>query len=435
MTNSSNESTNLKKTLDNEVKAFANGLQYWAKYLAEKILQGITIKDEIIDDSYTFLLEEIKINPPIEKQTITIQYNLEDFSSYKKDLKFTNLTEVTGVNALKDNESIDFGPNLTIIYGSNGSGKSGYVRLLKKVFYSKSPEEILKNINIESGHKPVSANFKFITNGENINYKYPENLNQPEFDQFSVFDCQCILKHLDQRNEFEFRPTGLLFFAEFTDAIKRVEQKLNLNIANKYTSNDILPLFDGESEIKTLIQKLSSSTDVSNLKKYFPLNPEEIIEKKRIEKEYDELLLASKSKEKEIKTNENLINLFRVNKKDIETLNNYFSDSKLDEIQSAISDCIEKEAIAKKEGIESLRSTTIREIGSNEWKNFIIAAEKFAAKQKDTKTVYPESSDFCIFCHQPLSNAAIFRILNYWSFLKSQAEQNAKAANDKLQKY
>ena len=40
MTNSSNESTNLKKTLDNEVKAFANGLQYWAKYLAEKNITG-----------------------------------------------------------------------------------------------------------------------------------------------------------------------------------------------------------------------------------------------------------------------------------------------------------------------------------------------------------------------------------------------------------
>lgn len=434
MTSSTSDSSNSKKTLDNEVKAFANGLQYWAKFLAERILQGIEITDEIIKESYSYLLEEIKINPPTEKQQISIKYNLEEFSSYKKDLKFKNLSEVTGVNALLDNESIDFGPNLTIIYGSNGSGKSGYVRLLKKVFYSKAPEEILKNINLESGHKQLSAKFKFLANEEELAYKYPENENQPEYDQFSVFDCQCILKHLDQRNEFEFRPSGLRFFAEFTDAIKRVENKLNLDIANKSSSNDFASLFDGESEIKTFIQKLSSSTDTSNLKKYFPLSIEEKTEKKGIEKEYDELLLTTKSKEKEIKANETIIKLLRDNKKEFETLNSYFTESKLKEIQSAISDCIEKDAIAKKEGIESLKSTTIKEIGSEEWKTFIIAAEEFAEKQKDFNGTYPEPGDFCIFCHQPLSNAAIFRILDYWSFLKSQAEQSAKAANEKLKK-
>ena len=434
MTSLTNESAGSKKTLDNEVKAFASSLQYWAKFIADKILHGIEISDEIIEESYSYLLEEIKINPPMEKEQILIKYNPEESSSYKKDLKFKNLSEVTGVNALIENESIDFGPNLTLIFGSNGSGKSGYVRLLKKVFYSKAPEEILKNVKKESGHNPLSTKFKFQTDDKELVYSYPENENQPEYDQFSVFDCQCILKHLDQRNEFEFRPAGLRFFADFTDAIKRVEHKLNTDIATKATSNDFASLFDGDSEIKTLIQKLSSSTDTSILKKYFPLSPEEISEKKRVEKEYDELLLSSRGKEKEIKTNETIIKLLRDNKKEIETLNTFFTDHKLKEINSAISDCVEKDTIAKKEGIESLKSTTIKEIGSDEWRNFIIAAEEFSAQQKEHDATYPEPGDFCIFCHQPLSNAAIFRILNYWSFLKSQAEQNAKAANEKLQR-
>jgi energy-coupling factor transporter ATP-binding protein EcfA2 len=434
MTSLTNESAGSKKTLDNEVKAFASSLQYWAKFIADKILNGIEISDEIIEESYSYLLEEIKINPPMEKEQILIKYNPEESSSYKKDLKFKNLSEVTGVNALIENESIDFGPNLTLIFGSNGSGKSGYVRLLKKVFYSKAPEEILKNVKKESGHNPLSAKFKFQTDDKELVYSYPENENQPEYDQFSVFDCQCILKHLDQRNEFEFRPAGLRFFAVFTDAIKRVEHKLNTDIATKATSNDFASLFDGDSEIKTLIQKLSSSTDTSILKKYFPLSPEEISEKKRVEKEYDELLLSSRGKEKEIKTNETIIKLLRDNKKEIETLNTFFTDHKLKEINSAISDCVEKDTIAKKEGIESLKSSTIKEIGSDEWRNFIIAAEEFSAQQKELDAIYPEPGDFCIFCHQPLSNAAIFRILNYWSFLKSQAEQNAKAANEKLQR-
>ena len=48
------------KTLETEVKKFANGLPYWAKYLAEKILSGNAISDTDVDTSYSYLLEELK---------------------------------------------------------------------------------------------------------------------------------------------------------------------------------------------------------------------------------------------------------------------------------------------------------------------------------------------------------------------------------------
>jgi len=434
MAQNSNELIKSTKTLDNEVKAFADGLQYWAKYLAEKILFGSAITDIIIDDAYSFLLQELKLIPNANKPPITINYNLGSNGSFKKVLQFTKLEEVNGVNALKENQTIEFGPNLTIIYGSNGSGKSGYVRMLKKVFYSKAPEEIIKNIYLDSGHKSVSATFNFKSDGKDISHKYPDKSTSPEFDQFSVFDGKSILKHLDQRNEFEFRPSGLKFFAEFTEAIKRVELKLNTEIGNKYSSNYFPSLFEGDSKIKKIIENLSESINIPNLQKYFPLSENELAEKKRIEKKYDDLLLSSKGKEKEITTLESLKKLTLSNKEAIETLNGFFNSDRLKIIYSAISDCLIKESIARREGIESLRSITIKEIGSDEWKAFIEAAEKFALQQKDKETVYPDSVDFCIFCHQPLSNAAQYRILNYWSFLKSNAEQNAKGAQDRLSK-
>jgi len=50
------------ETLETEVKNFADGLPYWAKYLAEKILSGNAISDTDIDTSYSYLLEVLKIN-------------------------------------------------------------------------------------------------------------------------------------------------------------------------------------------------------------------------------------------------------------------------------------------------------------------------------------------------------------------------------------
>jgi hypothetical protein len=423
------------ETLETQVKGFADGLPYWAKYLAEKILSGGTISDDNIDTSYSYLLEELRLNPETKNPEIVITHNAGNSGDYKLDLLLSKLENIEGVNALSENQTIEFSPNLTIIYGANGSGKSGYVRLFKKAFYSKSPEEILPNIHIASGHKPINAKLTFSSNSTDISLDYPVNENSAEFEQFSVFDGESVLKHLTERNKFEFRPAGLSFFADYTDAIIRIEQKLNSDITAKkagYTANDLTGLFDGESEIKALIENLSASTKIENLIKYTPFSEEDKIEKGKIQKQYDELLLASKGKEKEITHLENIKKQLGENKQKLEDLNQYFATKYLGKIKNAITDCLSKEATAKSEGIEKFKTDKIEKIGTEEWKNFIVAAEAFAINQKSENAVYPEKGDNCLLCHQPLSENAEELIANYWAFIKSVAEENVRTAQEAL---
>ena len=424
----SKKTTEQVETLDSEVKKYANGLSYWTKYLVEKILSGKAISDNDNDIAYSYLLEELALIPSTEKPEIDINYNANTLGSYKLDLLFTKLEGVEGVNALIEDQVIEFNPNATIIYGSNGSGKSGYVRLMKKVFYSKAPEEIIKNIYLENGHKPVSAKFTFKSGSSNIQFNYPENAAEAAFQQFAIFDDKSVLRHLDQRNEFEFRPAGLSFFADFTEAIKRVELKLDTEIAHKQSENNFTYLFDGESEIKSAIQNLTAQTNITDLKKYLPYSKADKSERYEIEKKYDELLLASKNKDKEIITLENNKQHLISKKQQSENLNQYFDAEYLSQIQSSITECVNKEAVARAEGIENFKTSKIQGIGTTEWKNFIVAAEQFAKKQELEYGIYPGNDDNCLLCQQPLSNDAQNLISNYWAFIKSVAEQNAKKA-------
>jgi len=430
-------STPKLETLETEVKMFAYGLPYWAKYLAEKILSGSAISDNNIDISYSYLLEELSLNPETKKPEIVISYNSENSGNYKLDLLLSKLENIEGVNALAENQTIEFSQNLTIIYGANGSGKSGYVRLLKKAFYSKAPEEILPNIHIESGHKPINATVTFNSNGTDITLDYPANENSIEFEQLSVFDGKSVLKHLEEKNEFAFGPAGLAFFADYTKAINRVEQKLNSEITAKKagnTTSDLSDLFEGESDIKTLIKNLSASTKIEDLNKFTPFSEQDKTEKEKTQKQYDELLLASKGKEKEIQKLENIKKLLGNNKQTIEGLNQYFTNEYLTKITNAITDCLNKEATAKAEGIEKFTTDKIEGIGTVEWKNFIVAAEAFAKSQKTENFVYPEKGDHCLLCHQPLAEDAEKLIANYWAFIKSVAEENARKALEALNK-
>ena len=424
------------ETLETEVKKFADGLPYWAKFLAEKILSGNAISDNDIDTSYSYLLEQLKLKEETEKPEISINSNAENTGNYKSDLLLTKLENVEGVNALTENQAIEFSPNLTIIYGANGSGKSGYVRLLKKVFYSKAPEDILPNVHIDNGHKAVNAAFTFNSNKTAIPLGF-SNKDNAEFRQFAVFDGKGLFRQLAEKNEFEFRPAGLSFFADYTNAVIRVEQKLNTDIQTKQsgnTANDLSDLFDGNSEIKTIVQNLKAETKVDDLKKYTPFSDEDKTQKEAIQKQYDELLLASKGKEKEIKNLEGIKSLLAQNKQAIEKLNQFFTEETLTKVKTAITDCVTKEATAKAEGVENFKTDKIEGIGTTEWKNFIISAETFAKTQKTENAVYPENGDNCLLCQQPLSDEAQKLISNYWTFIKSVAEQNVKQAQQKLDK-
>ena len=424
------------ETLETEVKKFADGLPYWAKFLAEKVLAGIAISENDIDTSYSYLLEHLKLKEVTKKPEIEIDYNTGNVGKYKSNLLLAKLENVEGVNALSENQTIEFSPNLTIIYGANGSGKSGYVRLLKNVFYSKAPESILPNVHIDNGHKAINAKFTFKSNTTEIPLGFSDKDNA-EFKQFSVFDGNSVLKHLANKNEFEFRPAGLSFFADYTNAIIRVEQKLNTEIQTKQSGNSaksLSELFEGNSEIKTLVENLNAETKIEELKKYAPFSEENKIQKERIQKQYDELLLASKGKEKEIRSLESIKKLIVQNKETIEKLNQFFTTEIIQKVKTAISDCVTKEAKAKAEGIENFKTDKIEKVGTAEWKNFIISAEEFAKTQKIENAVYPEIGDNCLLCHQPLSDEAQALISNYWTFIKSLAEQNAKQAQENLVK-
>ncbi|WP_066358575.1 AAA family ATPase [Aliarcobacter cryaerophilus] len=421
------------KTLETEVKEFANSQPYWAKYLCSEVLAGNEITDTIIHTSYSYLLEKLDLKEETDKPELSISYNPNASDDFKENLTFVSLTNVEGVNALTENQTIELTPNLTIIYGANGAGKSGYIRLLKNVFYSKDKEDILPNINIKSGHKPTTATFNFSSDGTNISLRYPGDIENGIFNQFAVFDGDIAKKHLSVRNDFHFRPAGLQLFNEFNSALEKLNTKLlsdiqTKSIANPYADDDI---FQGESKIKTFLTQLSHNSKLEELRAHLPYTDEEKAKKTRLDKEYDDLKVALAQKDKSLKELKNIKTQLAARKKNLETLNLWFTQTQLGTVISAITNCKTKEDTAQKEGVEKFKTDKVQNVGSTEWKQFIQAAETFASTQGESE--YPKVGDNCLLCHQPISDDIPKNLINsYWAYIKSVAEQEAKTANEKL---
>ena len=411
-------------TLTSEINAFARSQPYWAQYLAQKIMTigGNTAND--IETAYTLFLEDAILSPKIaERPEIVFDSSEVENSVYRKDLIWNSLRNVEGVNALAEDQVIDLGPNLTVVYGVNGSGKSGYVRLLKKIFFSRSKEDIVGNVNAPGIVVPIQANLSFKSGEDDFSLKYPDDAKKGEFRQFAVFDDKSVTVHLNQRNQFEFRPAGLEFFSILIDSFRRLDSKVDADIMTKSFASTYAALFEGESSIKALLTNLADAKVLVELKKHLPFAEADQDKAKRLEERKGQLSALKKDKEiLDLGEKKNLIATLKAN---IENSNRWFTRDSLHKIRSAIENCLATKAIAQKEGIENFKSDQIESVGSPEWRNFIEEANKFALLQGD---VYPQNDDSCILCHQPLSSDAKKLIESYWVFIKSVAEKNAADA-------
>lgn len=69
-------------------------------------------------------------------------------------VSLVNIFHHRGVNALAEDQTLKFGLNLTVVYGDNAAGKTGYIRILKSACRARGQEQILGNV--VSGATPLS---------------------------------------------------------------------------------------------------------------------------------------------------------------------------------------------------------------------------------------------------------------------------------------
>jgi hypothetical protein len=101
-----------------------------------------------------------------------------------------------GVNALAEGQTLKFSPSLTLVYGDNGAGKTGYIRILKSACRSRGQEKILGNV--VSGRAPLTplASIKYRVGSEEDEREWSGKGADEFISAVSVFDTQCAAVYL-----------------------------------------------------------------------------------------------------------------------------------------------------------------------------------------------------------------------------------------------
>ncbi|MFD2147926.1 AAA family ATPase [Mucilaginibacter antarcticus] len=121
----------------------------------------------------------------------TLAIHKPKYSPPTKKIELKSLSEVKGVNKLADSQIINFGKNITVIYGENGSGKTGYCRILKSLGFSyDTKNSIFSNIN--EAEIPQSAQIKYSANGLDETLIWDGYNTNKDLSSISVFNNNCV---------------------------------------------------------------------------------------------------------------------------------------------------------------------------------------------------------------------------------------------------
>ena len=178
-----------------------------------------------------------------------------------------SLTHHAGVNALAQNQTIEFGPGLTVVYGANAAGKSGYTRILKRACRARGAEEILGNV--VSGTTPgrPSATIKIKEDSTPHDYLWDDSkTTNTLLSRVSVFDHHCASVYVRKKTDVAFRPMGLDLFDKLSDSCEAVRETLEKERSEVESQKLQFPDVDEKTAVYQLITNLTSLTDPAAVK-------------------------------------------------------------------------------------------------------------------------------------------------------------------------
>jgi hypothetical protein len=335
-----------------------------------------------------------------------------------------------GVNALTEDQELDFGTSgLTVIYGDNGSGKSGYARLIKEAVGARHPAQILPDVFQDRASDPCAL-MHYTADHDPRAHKVPGPAD-PLIRQMHFYDEHCGDAYLARKSVISYRPSALVLL----DGLIEVCDRLRNALADRLRDNHLRALgldLPSGTVAAAFAASVTADTSEAALDSATTLDPEATEKMAAAMGEVARLEASSASAERARLTG-------------------------LAQASAALSYLLA--AAGEQLGVGSLeraheqlqRAQALREaalvaatadfndelpgVGSETWRALWQAARNYSAAEAYHGEDFPVTHDSarCPLCQQKLSPDARSRLDRFDKYMRDTTERDASAAEDAVQ--
>jgi len=334
------------------------------------------------------------------------------------------------VNALAEKHRLQFGEaGMTVIYGANGSGKSGYSRVLKRACRARDRSEpIHPNANAPVAG-PAEADFEISVNGTPQEVHWVDSTAAPEIlSSIAIFDTLCARAYLDKEDDFSYVPYGLDVFDGLATLCVDLKAKAEVERAQNAVDLSVFASLVGDTQVGRLVAALSAATKPADVEALARLDADESAR---------HVSLGNSLKENDPKEKAAQLQL---RERRVEALEGTVcqraaavSTASIAEIERRAKRLTEAKAAAKLAAEEfSAGGKLLPGTGKSAWRALFEAAREFA-RESHPHEVFPtlSSESPCPLCQQPLEGGASL-LPRFQAYIEQRAAREVEAASGEL---
>lgn len=345
-------------------------------------------------------------------------------------LRLLGLNNVNGVNAISNDAELDFGDaSLVAIYGQNGTGKSGFSRLLKHACGSRAKEDILPNVFLDRPIAP-SASVRLTYGGaEKLVDWTLGGVTSSMLKEVHIFDSYAAALYFGSKNEASYEPRRIRFVTSLIKICEGVASNLDRRKAALPSRLPSVP----PSLILTVgakwVAALSATTKDSDVDARCAFSIE--LESERINAEQ---AIHQKNVPERLAAIATSLSTIATAEKYMSSLKMAFHDSLVLPIVKARSDAVSRRKTAGDEADKVFSKASLEGVGQETWRSLWEEARKYSEHSAYSGAAFPVTCEGskCVLCQQELDDAAKARLVSFEVFVKGGLEAAATKAETDL---
>lgn len=350
----------------------------------------------------------------------------------KTNVTLKALKDLRSINKIPDGSLLPFGhQGLTAIYGENGSGKSGYTRVLKRACRARdTQEEILPNVFGAGMPESAKATFKVsINDGADQEIEWEDGKPSNEvLTNITVFDSKCARVIVDEKNEATYLPYGCHVFEGLVNLLAWMREKIEVE---KPKQNDPLqfPEITPLTAPGRFLAKMTHATTARDVEEAVVWEDDR--DSKRLEaltRHLAELEANDPAKQAATRRSmrERVTNLILY----IDQRANALSDNNLTKYRQAVLDEAEALKAVELASRSTLQDEPLLGAGESAWEILYNSAKEYSIRSAYPSSEFPvvDENARCVLCMQPLTEDARNRFLRFRSFMEQAAKKRHESA-------
>lgn len=416
-----------------DVLAWAEGLPAWQSDAIRRLVAG-PLSPQDLDDLLALLKAEHGIADPRGRTAMRLSADrIPAASPGGAHVELVAIRDLRHVNAIAENQRLPFAAKgLTVIYGDNGSGKSGYSRVLKRACRARDQSEpIYPNANRpQEDVGTAEAIFEVAIDGTRTDVRWVNGEPSPEvLSSLAIFDTRCARAYLDSEDDFAYVPYGLDVLEGLASACKQLEGLIKDEISRNAPDTAAFAHLRGfANPVGQLISCLSAKTGSAEIEALTSMSDEEIARCTELTRH----LSADDPMEKaqQLRHTSNRIGRLARNVQEKLAIVDAAALTKLRGLAGAYNDARAAAELAARGFADP---TLLPGTGGEAWKALFEAARKFSLEAHAGKDLVDlDVGSQCPLCQQALGEGAQ-RLAHFDRFLRDEAETTARARKQEFE--